>query len=99
MNQNEIQTAFCADYFTVLDSSLFRLTVRSKNTGHEWHILEQEYNNKKFYSFSHRHSANTPFHKHGHAPSLEDVARQIKEHDTYQMNGRKKGYCRTEPSP
>ena len=86
MNQNEIRSAFCEDYFTILDCSLFRLTLRSNNTNHEWHILEQEYNNKTFYSLYHRHKEKDQFHYQGHGASLKEIADKIKGHDKYQMN-------------
>ena len=86
MTQKEIQNTFSDSYFTIMDSSLFRLTLRSNNTNHEWHILEQEYNNKKFYSFYHRHKGNDPFHYQGHGASLKEIADKIKGHDEYQMN-------------
>ena len=77
------------DYFTLLSSNAFCVTIRSKCTGHEWHIIVQEYAGFRSFEISHRHNNKDPFHVHGHAGTFRKALQLISNHDTFQLNGRK----------
>lgn len=57
-------------YFTILASGSFTVTLQSRNTGHCWHILFQEYPHFKSCLIYHTHHKGSPYHRHGHSPSL-----------------------------
>lgn len=79
-----------AEYFNILSANAFQVTLQSKNTHHEWHILNREnhLHGKVFNSCMvyHRHNRMVGFHPHGQATSLADAIRLIQEHDAYQLN-------------
>ena len=77
-------------YFNVIQATCYCITLQSKNTKHYWHILHQEYWDFKSCKIYHNHHANSCYHEHGHAPTLQKAITQIKSHDTFQLNGRKK---------
>lgn len=70
-------------YFEVLGSNPYCITLRSKNTSHEWHLLYYEYLHRSLFRIYHRHSRNYPFHAHGHAANLPLALGLIKKHDSY----------------
>ena len=81
-------------YFSVLGSSPFTITLRSNNTQHEWHLMVQQVrvearviNSIKIY---HRHDRTVGFHEHGHARTLPEAIKMIRDHDVFQLNGRNK---------
>lgn len=47
-------------YFEVLGSNSYCITLRSKNTGHEWHLLYYEYIRRSSFRIYHRHSRYYP---------------------------------------
>lgn len=77
------------EYFNVIQTTAFTITIQSKNTKHYWHISEQDYPSFKSYIIYHRHNATQQYHRHGHAGSLQKVISSIKSHDAFQLNGRK----------
>lgn len=83
------------EYFEVLDQSAFQVTLRSKNTGHEWHILSQEIRLKKSdavvetCTIGHRHHASDPFHEQTHVKDLNKAQEFIKDHDRFHLDKRK----------
>ena len=77
-------------YFNIIQTNAFTITLQSKNTGHYWHILEQDYSTFKSYLIYHRHSANHSYHKHGHGKNLPQIINDIQAHDKFQLSGRKK---------
>ena len=52
-------------YFSVIASGGCTLTLQSKNTGHCWHILLQEYPHFRSCLIYHTHRRGTPYHEHG----------------------------------
>lgn len=79
-------------YFKVLSKSAFQITLQSKNTLHEWHILSREdrIHGKviRLCIISHRHNHSDAFHIHGQSKTLADAMKLIKKHDTFQLKGR-----------
>ena len=81
-------------HFQVLNSSAYCVTVRSFLTGHDWHIIVQEYDRHRTFQIYHRHNPTDAFHVHGHKGSFKSALRDIRDHDKFQMNGRKRGSAR-----
>lgn len=79
-----------ASYFKIIKAGNHTVTLQSKNTKHCWHILHQEYPHFKSCKIYHTHKENTAYHEHGSAPTLAQAINEIREHDTFQLNTRKK---------
>lgn len=77
------------DYFCVIGKNAYTVTLRSKCTGHFWHIELAEYPNYRNYKLYHKHNISNPYHRHSDRPSLQAVLNEIVGHDKFQMNGRK----------
>lgn len=70
-------------YFHIINTSAFAVTLRSKNTGHDWHILYQESRILKHCVIYHRHKPTDSFHLQCTSPSLEEAIQVIQSHDTF----------------
>lgn len=75
--------------FTVLESGAMAVTLRSRSTGHYWHIVYEENAGKGSCRIYHRHHEAAPYHYHGHAKTLGSAVRKILSHDEFQLGGRK----------
>lgn len=87
-------------YFDVLQASAFAVTLKSRNTGHYWHLLEREYPTFRHFAIYHRHNASAAYHAHGTARNLAAAVSDIRSHDEFQLGGRKmrrKGKGQYEP--
>lgn len=73
------------EYFDILGSSPFAITLKSKNTSHEWHILYTVGLNWKSCKVYHRHHHDDAWHWHGSKPTLAASIEDIKDHDRYQL--------------
>ena len=78
------------NYFEVLQTGAFAITLKSKNTGHYWHLLEREYPSFRHFVIYHKHNASDAYHAQGTACDLAAAVSGIMSHDEFQMNGRKK---------
>ena len=76
-------------YFRIIGSNAFCITIQSRNTKHFWHIVEQQYNKCRSFSVSHKHNVHDTYHNHGHYKTLDLVVSEIKNHDAFQLRGRK----------
>lgn len=75
-------------YFKIINANGYALTLRSRNTRHEWHITEQSYNNRTCsYELLHRHP-NRCYHRQGQFKSFSGVIKYIQKHDKYQIEVR-----------
>ena len=90
MFQSKELNAIDQTYFNVIRATCHCVTLQSKNTKHYWHILHQDYSNFKSCEIYHNHHANSCYHEHGHASTLQKAITQIKSHDAFQLNGRKR---------
>lgn len=90
-NKSEL-SSIDREYFTVLSANAYQVTLQSKNTLHEWHILAREdrVHGKVIRTciINHRHNCRDGFHPHGSASTLADAMNMIKKHDVFQLNGR-----------
>ncbi len=80
---------FDAGYFNILLINRFAVSVQSKNTGHFWHIIEEEYSTFRHFKLYHKHNRSDEFHRHRDRKNMAAVLEEIKGHDDFQMNGRK----------
>lgn len=78
------------NYFEVLQAGAFTITLKSKNTGHYWHLLEREYPTFRHFVIYHKHNVSDEYHAQGMACDLVAAVSGIRSHDEFQMNGRKK---------
>ena len=78
-----------SNYFDIIELSSFCVTLRSKNTGHYWHIENADGNNYRSCKIYHRHNTSDSYHLHGHAATFSGCISAIKEHDRFQLSGRK----------
>lgn len=78
------------NYFEVLQAGAFAVTLRSKNTGYYWHLIERKYPTFRHFVIYHKRSASDAYHAQGTASDLKAAVSGIKSHDEFQTNGRKK---------
>ena len=78
------------NYFEVLQAGAFAVTLKSKNTGHYWHLLEREYPTFRHFMVYHKHNDSDEYHAQGTACDMAAALTEIKAHDEFQMNGRRK---------
>ncbi len=73
-------------YFRIIGSNQFSITLQSKNTGHEWHLLASDFRFASSCIVEHRHHHTDSFHYHGRYPSLLITIENIQSHDTWFIN-------------
>ena len=73
------------NYFHVIGTSCYAVTLQSKNTKHYWHILHQQYRTFTSCAIQHKHNAEDPFHDYKSAPNLKQAIEGIKNHDHYHL--------------
>ena len=83
-------------YFEVLDATSFFIVLRSRNTGHFWHLLYTEANGHITFRISHKHHAHNAFHPQASAPSVSEACAYIKRHDAYHLRREKEKASRRE---
>ena len=83
-------------YFEVLDATSFFIDLRSRNTGHFWHLLYTEANGHITFRISHKHHAHNDFHPQASAPSVSEACAYIKRHDAYHLRREKEKASRRE---
>lgn len=70
-------------YFDIISTSAFAVTLRSKCTGHDWHILYQECRMQKHCILYHRHKPTYSFHLQCNAHTLASAIQTIQSHDSF----------------
>lgn len=75
-------------YFDVLTSSPFAITLRSKPTAHEWHLILKNESRCQSCEVYHRHKETDSWHRQWGSKAFLKVLDAIKEHDRFQMSGR-----------
>ena len=76
-------------YFEIVIRDAYDIVIISRNTRHIWHLHSSEYPTEGAVVIFHSHVVNQPYHIHGREKSLKQALRSIKEHDLYQLNGRR----------
>ena len=72
-------------YFELLGTSPYAITLRSRCTGHEWHILHTQGEGWQSCRIYHRHHHYDIWHFHGGKSTLEQAINAIVVHDAYQQ--------------
>ena len=65
------------------------VTIMSRNTRHMWYIHNPEYPFPGSCIIFHKHKVSHPYHQHGRCNTLRQAVRSIKNHDKWQLGGRK----------
>lgn len=73
-------------YFHIINAGCHSVTLQSKNTGHYWHILHQQYPKFSSCKIQHKHHFANQFHDQGNAPSLQQAIEEIKDHDHFHLH-------------
>lgn len=81
--------AISQEYFNIICTSEYDVTVQSKNTGHFWYLHNVTQPNTNACVIFHKHKCSHPYHLHGRANTLRQALHNIKRHDIWQMKGRK----------
>ena len=72
-------------YFEIMGKKDYTLVLRSKGTGHYWCLLEQVYNDCRFFQISHRHHATDAYHIQKSRPTIAGCCEYIRSHDAYHL--------------
>lgn len=72
-------------YFDIVNPREYSVVLHSKITGHDWYLLEQEYNGHRTFLISHRHDPSRPFHLQKNRPSIPACCEYIKDHDNFHL--------------
>lgn len=83
-------TAIDTDYFEIVEIREFFIVLHSRNTDHDWHILEREANGHRTFLISHRHNRTSPYHIQKSKPSIEACCEYIIDHDDFHLKRSKK---------
>ena len=78
-------TAIDSTYFNIINAGGYSVTLQSKDTGHYWHIIHQQYPTFTSCNIQHKHRQSYPFHNQGSAPTPGQALEDIKEHDYYHL--------------
>ena len=84
LNADDFQTIDLS-YFDIMEATPFYLALRSKSTGHYWHLLEQDLTGSQTFYVSHKHHFQDSFHPQTCKRALEDCFQYIKGHDEYHL--------------
>ncbi len=72
-------------YFDVIEVTPFYLVLRSKNTGHFWHLLEQDYRCFRSFKVFHKHHETDNYHPQTCKGSIGACCLYIKGHDAFHL--------------
>lgn len=78
------------NYFEITDVRAYTVTLHSRNTNHDWHLLERFANGHRSFLISHRHNAYDPYHPQKSRPTIEACCDYIRDHDSFQLKRTKK---------
>ena len=81
--------AIDTEYFDIVESRDYTVLIHSKNTGHDWHLLERIANGHRSFLISHRHSVLHPYHLQKSKPSISACCEYIMDHDAYHLKKNK----------
>lgn len=59
------------NYFEIIGNNDYCITIRSRNTLHEWHLMERIANGHRTFVISHRHGPSAPYHLQQNRPTVE----------------------------
>ena len=76
-------------YFSVILMNEYDITLMSKNTHHVWQLYNVELPDGEITVIFHKHHVSDQYHTHSRTKTLNRAIRDIKNHDKFQLNGRK----------
>ena len=76
-------------YFSVILADQYDITLLSKNTHHIWQLHSVELPDGQMIVTFHKHRPWDQYHTHSRSRTLGKAIRDIKDHDRFQLNGRK----------
>ncbi len=77
-------------YFEIINRNCFVVTLRSRNTGHYWHIVNcDETNYYPTCIIYHKHKTEDLYHLHGQRSTLDLCIKSIYSHDAYVLKKNK----------
>lgn len=77
-------------YFAVIIADQYDVALMSKNTRPVWQLHNVELPDRDVTVVFHKHHASDPYHAHSRSKTLNRAIRDIKSHDQFQLNGRKR---------
>jgi hypothetical protein len=89
MFSNEDLKCLDPEYFSIITTDAYDVTIMSRNTGHYWYLNNSEYPEKGTVIIFHEHRVSDPYHTHSRSRSLNRAIRDIKSHDEFKLNGRR----------
>lgn len=87
-SQRELE-AIDKKYFSIILMNEYDVTLMSKNTHHVWQLHNVELPDEEITVVFHKHHVSHPYHTHSRVRTLGSAIRNIKNHDRYQLNGRR----------
>ena len=72
-------------YFLILARNPYCILLRSRNTGHYWHLLERLANGHRTFVISHRHNGTGPYHLQTSRPTVAECCIYIMQHDAFHI--------------
>lgn len=78
------------NYFDIIEVKEYLIVLHSKNTGHDWCLLEREANGHRSFMISHRHDQSKPYHLHKSKPGVIACCEYIKDHDRFHLEREQK---------
>ncbi len=76
-------------YFNIIVLDGLDVTIQSRNTGHWWYLHSTGTEGRNAVVVFHKWQYRHPFHRQCMASSLRQALKGIRDHDRFQMNGRK----------
>lgn len=83
--------AIFQEYFNIICTSEYDVTVQSKNTGHFWYLHNVTQPNANACVIFHKHKYSHPYHLHGRAKTFGLAISNIQSHDKWLLQ---RGYKR-----
>lgn len=71
------------EYFKVIAVSTFAVTLESRNTRHQWHLISKECRTGMSCEVHHRHDPSKPWHPQWGSKRFPDVLDDIRWHDEF----------------
>lgn len=89
IDSNDLK-AIDTEYFVVEGVKDYSIVLRSKNTGHYWYLLEQNYNGQRSFLIHHRHNTAKAYHLQKSRPFIHACCEYIKDHDAFHLERARK---------
>lgn len=87
-----------SNHFAIIKRNCYVVTIRSRNTGHYWHIVNSdEVNCQRTCHVYHKHKAEDQYHYHGCHRTLESCLKSIYCHDAFVLRNKKSNKKRGRP--